>query len=104
MPGCPGVNPPVVSTAQSCLSRFWSHSRSACALRYTDMVDIDNQICFGAITKGDFSSPSSGIVTPPPLPRKEGRVVPDDTPPHKAVAQWRVLERSCRNLDLEALH
>ena len=60
------------------------------------MVDIDIdkeiEICFGAITKGDFSSPASEIFTPPPLSRKEGQVAPGDTPPHKTAAQWRVLE------------
>ena len=55
------------------------------------MVDIA-PICFGEITKADFSSPASGIFTPPPLSRKEGQDKPGITPPHKTPAQWRVLE------------
>ena len=55
------------------------------------MVDIDNQICFGAITKGDFSSPLQEIFTPSPV-GKEGHATTGDTPAHKTPAQWRVFE------------
>ena len=39
------------------------------------MVDIDDKIRFGSVTKGDFSSPLQKYLTPsPPVPHKEGRV------------------------------
>ena len=62
------------------------------------MVEIDS-IIFGEITKGDFSSPSSEFVTPPPLFNKEGQSATGVTPPHKTPAQWRGLEASRDILD-----
>ena len=62
------------------------------------MVDIDATIRFGSITKGDFSSPASGIINTPSVD-KEGPVTPGITPPHKAPSQWRVLEGSRDLLD-----
>ena len=63
------------------------------------MVAFDDEIAFGDITKGDFSSPLQKFVTPPPHSQKEGHVDSGLTPPHKTPAQWRILSASKDALD-----
>ena len=88
---CGGKCPPV-NTRQICIQQVLVPRTLPPARFANDMVAFDDEIAFGDITKGDFSSPLQEFVTPPPHSRQEGRVGSSFTPPHKAPAQWRVLE------------
>ena len=93
-PGCAGVNAPgsihVTLPWQQVIGPRTLPLRAS----LNDMVAFDDEIAFGDITKGDFSSPPQKFVTPCPLPSQEGPATPGITPPHKTPAQWGVLEAS----------